>query len=81
MRSSMDKSIYLEQLVLGISENKDEEIETYTMIDRSQQHNQQVSNTQKNERILCVKRIDLMFDNHNCQAISFTDISSYALLR
>ena len=51
------------------------------MINQSQQQNNQLSDTRKNERILCVKRIDLIFDNYNCQVISFIDISPYAWLR
>ena len=67
--------------MLGLIESKDREIETYTMINRSQQDNDSISITPKKDRILCVKRIDLMFDNSLCQAISFIDISPYAWLR
>ena len=39
------------------------------------------SDSQKQERILCVKRIDMILDNTECQAVSFIDISPYAWLR
>ena len=67
--------------MLGLIESKDREIETYTMINRSEQNDDSPSSTHKKERTLCVKRIDLMFGNAHCQAISFIDISPYAWLR
>ena len=77
----VEKSSRIDEIMLGLIESKDREIETYTMINRSQENNDSLSSTHKKERILCVKRIDLMFDNAHCQAISFIDISPYAWLR
>ena len=81
MYLKVEKSCRIEEVMLGLIESKDREIETYTMINRSQENNDSLSINHKKERILCVKRIDLMFDNAHCQAISFIDISPYAWLR